>query len=284
MNMKDLLAVAQKNNFAVPAFNISDYNMFKGIMEACEEKNAPVIIAIHPDELSHIGTEMVAGIIERIHHSHIPAVIHLDHGATYAQAVTAIRAGFTSVMIDASLVSYEKNVAICQKVCELAHSVNVSVEGELGTIGVTDSVETTSPDKILYTDPDQARDFVERTGIDCLAIAIGTSHGIYPKGKKPELRIDVLDSIKKVVSIPLVLHGGSSNKDSEITKAVEHGVNKINISSDTKAAYFQEMREVLKDPMIREPNAIQPRCLAAMKEVAFHKIELFQADGKASLY
>ena len=113
---------------------------------------------------------------------------------------------------------------------------------------------------------------------------IGTSHGIYPKGKKPELRIDVLDSIKKVVSIPLVLHGGSSNKDSEITKAVEHGVNKINISSDTKAAYFQEMREVLKDPMIREPNAIQPRCLAAMKEVAFHKIELFQADGKASLY
>jgi len=182
------------------------------------------------------------------------------------------------------VVSYEKNVAICQKVCELAHSVNVSVEGELGTIGVTDSVETTSPDKILYTDPDQARDFVERTGIDCLAIAIGTSHGIYPKGKKPELRIDVLDSIKKVVSIPLVLHGGSSNKDSEITKAVEHGVNKINISSDTKAAYFQEMREVLKDPMIREPNAIQPRCLAAMKEVAFHQIELFQADGKASLY
>jgi len=284
MNMKDLLAVANEHNFAVPAFNISDYNMFNGIMDASEEKNAPVIIAIHPDELSHITTEMVKGIIERIHNSSIPAVVHLDHGGTFEQVITAIRAGFTSVMIDASGESYENNVATCRKVCEAAHAVNVSVEGELGTIGNTDSVETTAPDEILYTDPAQAKDFIEKTGIDCLAIAIGTCHGIYPKDKKPELRIDILDQIKKIVDAPLVLHGGSSNKDSEIAKSVEHGVNKINISSDTKVVYYQKMREILQDASLREPNMIQPACVEAMKEVAFDKIELFRATGKASLY
>ena len=284
MNMKELLAVANENHFAVPAFNISDYNMFNGIMEASEEKDAPVIIAIHPDELSHISTEMVKGIVERIHNSSIPAVIHLDPGGTFDQVITAIRAGFTSVMIDASSQPYEGNVATCQKVCEAAHAVNVSVEGELGTIGNTDSVETTAPDEILYTDPMQAKDFIEKTGIDCLAIAIGTCHGIYPKDMKPELRIDILDEIKKVVDVPLVLHGGSSNKDSEIAKSVEHGVNKINISSDIKAAYYEKMREVLQDASLREPNQIQPICVEAMKKVAFDKIDLFQAAGKASLY
>ncbi len=283
MNMKELLAVANENNFAVPAFNISDYNMFNGIMEASEEKNSPVIIAIHPDELSHVTDDMVQAVRARIQRSPIPAVIHLDHGASFAQVIEAIQAGFTSVMIDASTQPYEDNVATCQKVCEAAHAVNVSVEGELGTIGNIDSTETGAND-ILYTDPQQAKDFVEKTGIDCLAIAIGTSHGIYPKDKKPELRIDVLDEIKKVVSIPLVLHGGSSNKDSEIAKSVEHGVNKINISSDIKVAYFNKMREVLKDESLREPNQIQPQCLPAMKEVAYQKIELFQADGKADLY
>ncbi|MBQ9015215.1 MAG: ketose-bisphosphate aldolase [Firmicutes bacterium] len=283
MNMKELLAVANENNFAVPAFNISDYNMFNGIMEASEEKNAPVIIAIHPDELSHIKPEMVQGIIARINRSPIPAVIHLDHGGSFDQVIAAIQAGFTSVMIDASTAPYEENVATCQKVCEAAHAVNVSVEGELGTIGNIDSTETIGSD-ILYTDPQQAKDFIDRTGIDCLAIAIGTSHGIYPKDMKPELRIDVLDEIKKVVTAPLVLHGGSSNKDSEIAKSVEHGVNKINISSDIKAAYYKKMREVLADEGLREPNQIQPPCLEAMKEVAYQKIELFQADGKAALY
>ena len=284
MNMKDLLAAANEHNFAVPAFNISDYNMFNGIMDASEEKNAPVIIAIHPDELSHITTEMVKGIIERIHNSSTPAAIHLDHGGTFEQVISAIHAGFTSVMIDASSEPYETNVAICRKVCEAAHAVNVSVEGELGTIGNTDSVETTAPDEILYTDPAQAKDFIEKTGVDCLAIAIGTCHGIYPKDKRPELRIDILDEIKKIVDAPLVLHGGSSNKDSEIAKSVEHGVNKINISSDTKVVYYQKMREVLQDASLREPNMIQPACVESMKEVAFHKIELFQATGKASLY
>ena len=283
MNMKDLLAVANENNFAVPAFNISDYNMFNGIIEAAEEKEAPVIIAIHPDELSHTTTEMVKGIIDRINKSSVPAVIHLDHGASYAQVITAIQAGFTSVMIDGSSLPFEENIALCQKVVEAAHAVNVSVEGELGTIGSTDA-ELEGGNVIIYTEPEDSVKFVEATGVDTLAIAIGTSHGLYPKGMKPELKLDLLKEIKGKVSIPLVLHGGSGNPDKEIGESVTLGVNKINISSDIKAAYYEKMREVLKDESLREPNQIQPPCVEAMKEVAFHKIQLFQADGKAKLY
>lgn len=284
MNMKDLLAVANEHNFAVPAFNISDYNMFNGIMEACEEKQAPVIIAIHPDELSHIGTDMVQAIISKANKTKLPVVIHLDHGASYEQVITAIQAGFTSVMIDGSSLPFEENIAVCKKVCEAAHAVNVSVEGELGTIGTTDKEAEAGSAQIIYTNPDDAVKFVEATGVDTLAIAIGTCHGLYPKGMKPELKLDLLKEIKSKVSIPLVLHGGSNNPDKEIGESVTLGVNKINISSDIKAAYYNKMREVLKDEGLREPNTIQPACVAAMKEVAYHKIELFQTDGKAKLY
>ena len=284
MNMKDLLAVANEHKFAVPAFNISDYSMMNGIFEASEEKQAPVIIAIHPDELKHTGTEIVKAIIEKAHKATVPVCIHLDHGATFEQVMLAIQSGFTSVMIDGSSLSFEDNIAVCKKVAEAAHAVNVSVEGELGTIGSTDAQAEAGANTIIYTDPDAAVKFVEATGVDTLASAIGTSHGIYPKGMKPELKLDLLKVIKSRVSIPLVLHGGSNNPDAEIGQSVTLGVNKINISSDIKVAYYEKMREVLKDESLREPNVIQPACIAAMKETAYHKIELFQADGKAALY
>ena len=284
MNMKDLLAGANEHKFAVPAFNISDYSMMNGIFEASEEKQAPVIIAIHPDELKHTGTEIVKAIIEKAHKATVPVCIHLDHGATFEQVMLAIQSGFTSVMIDGSSLSFEDNIAVCKKVAEAAHAVNVSVEGELGTIGSTDAQAEAGANTIIYTDPDAAVKFVEATGVDTLAIAIGTSHGIYPKGMKPELKLDLLKVIKSKVSIPLVLHGGSNNPDAEIGQSVTLGVNKINISSDIKVAYYEKMREVLKDESLREPYVIQPACIAAMKETAYHKIELFQADGKAALY
>ncbi len=282
--MKDMLSVAQENNFAVPAFNISDYAMMNGIFEACEEKRAPVIIAIHPDELSHIGIEMVTAVIKKAHKATVPVCIHLDHGASFQQVVMAIQNGFTSVMIDGSSLPFEENIALCKKVVETAHAVDVSVEGELGTIGSTDSEAEAGAEAIIYTNPGDAAKFVEATGVDTLAIAIGTSHGIYPKGRIPELKLDLLKQIKARVQMPLVLHGGSNNSDKEIGEAVTLGVNKINISSDIKVAYHNKMREVLADTELREPNSIQPACIAAMKETAYHKIELFQAQGKASLY
>lgn len=284
MNMKDLLAVANENYFAVPAFNVSSNMLLRGVIEASEEKQSPVIIAIHPDELSFVCPSFVKSVIEEANRAAVPVCIHLDHGSTINQVMEAIQCGFTSVMIDASTCSLEDNIAICKKVVELSHAVNVSVEGELGTIGKTGPEAEAGTDVIIYVNPADTVTFIEATGVDALAIAIGTSHGIYPKNMKPELKLDLLKEIKSKVNIPLVLHGGSANADAEIAESVKLGINKINISSDIKDAFYKKCREVLTDPVIREPNSIYPPCIDAMKEVAYHKIELFNAHGKASLY
>ena len=281
---KAILDIAHEKNFAVPAFNISDYAMFNGIVDISEEKNAPLFIGIHPDEVRHIGVDSIAAMTQRAHRSSVPIAIHWDHGATYEEMLTAIKVGFTSVMIDASLQSFEDNVAISKRVAEAAHAVDVSVEAELGTIGKTDDEAEAGTDSIIYTDPDDAVRFVEQTGVDSLAVAIGTCHGLYPDWMKPEIKLDLLEQIEAAVSVPLVLHGGSGNPDEEIAKSVAHGIAKINISSDIKVAYHDKMREVLADTRLREPNSIQPPCIDAMKVVAQHKIELFNATGKAALY
>jgi fructose-bisphosphate aldolase class II len=282
---KAILDVANEHSFAVPAFNISDWAMFKGIVEISEEKDAPLIVGIHPDEVRHIGREMITGMIERSHTSSVPIAIHWDHGATYEQILQAIQYGFTSVMIDGSLKPFEENVAISKKVTDSAHALGLSVEAELGTIGANDSYAEAGAAGIIYTDPDDAVTFVERTGVDSLAVAIGTYHGFYPADLKPELKLDLLKEIKSRVQIPLVLHGGSNNPDDEIAEASRTGINKINISTDIKVAYHNKMREVLgNDPKVREPNAIQPACIEAMNVVAAQKIDLFGAAGKGSLY
>lgn len=282
---KSILDVANANNFAIPAFNISDWAMFNGVMDISEEKNAPVIIAIHPDEVSHITTDLIAAMHSRAHRSSVPVAIHWDHGGSYEQMITAIKAGFTSVMIDASLLPFDENVALTRKVVEAAHAVGIQVEGELGTIGANDSYGESGAAEIIYTNAADAVRFVEETGVDSLAIAIGTSHGLYPAEKNPELRHDLLEEIKTAVGIPLVLHGGSANPDSELRRAVELGINKINISSDIKVSYHNRMREILgTDERLREPNAIQPEPIIALKATAAEKIELFGADGKAGLY
>lgn len=284
INGKDLLAVANHHNFAVPAFNVSDYAMGNGLFEICEEKAAPWILAIHPDEVAHIGQDVIVALRERAHRSSVPVAIHWDHGGTYEQILTAIRIGFTSVMIDGSMLPFEENVAITRRVVDAAHAVGLSVEGELGTIGKTDDQAEAGTDDIIYTDPAQAAEFVDRTGVDSLAVAIGTRHGIYPSTLQPELKLDLLTEIKRRVDLPIVLHGGSNNPDSEIAQSVKLGVNKINISSDIKVAYFDAMREVLADRDLREPNLIEPPATEAMKRVAAQKIDLFDAAGKAHLY
>jgi fructose-bisphosphate aldolase class II len=281
---KVILDVANEHSFAVPAFNISDYAMFLGIIDISEEKNAPVILGIHPDEVQHVGVEMITAVTQRAHRSSVPIAIHWDHGASYEQILTAIRSGFTSVMIDGSMLPFEENIAISRKVVHAAHAVGLSVEGELGTIGQTDSQAESGSDTIIYTNPDDALTFVESTAVDSLAVAIGTYHGIYPTTMKPELKLDLLKLIKDKVDIPLVLHGGSNNPDDEIAEAVKLGINKINISSDIKVAYHKKMREVLADESLREPLIIQPPCIEAMKVVAGQKIDLFDTAGKASLY
>lgn len=285
MNMKELLKVAQKNQFAVPAFNIGSGQILAAVVQSAEKMQCPVILAIHPDELSFLGDSFIESCIAEANATKVPMVIHLDHGGSFEQVMRAIQCGFTSVMIDGSHLSYEDNIEITKKVVGAAHPIHVSVEAELGTIGTTGTSAEGGASEIIYTDPKLAKDFVAKTGIDTLAVAIGTAHGIYPKGMKPKLKLDLLKEIRDVVMVPLVLHGGSSNADEEIAESVKIGISKINISSDVKAAYYKKVREVLNDNEgWYEPNAIYPPCIAAAREVIEFKMNLFNAVNKVKLY
>ena len=288
MNMKELLSVANEHNFAVPAFNIGSGQILNAVIDCCEKKQAPVILAIHPDELEFQGDSFVEMCKDRANKTKVPVAIHLDHGATMEQVLRAIRCGFTSVMIDASSESFEDNINITKEVIKVAHPLGVSVEAELGTIG--DIKEDTGnreigSKEIIYTKPEDAVKFVEETGCDTLAIAIGTAHGLYPKDFEPHLNQDLLTEIKEKVSIPLVLHGGSANPDSEIAEAVKRGINKINISSDIKDAFYQQTRKTLaNDPVVREPFVLYKESIEAMDKVIYQKIELFNDDDKMKYY
>lgn len=286
MNMKTLLDVANKHAFAVPGFNIGTGQILKAVMECCEEKQAPVILAVHPLELEFQGDNFMESVKAIANASPVPCAIHLDHGSQMSQIMRAIRTGFTSVMIDASHESFEDNVAITKQVVALCHPLSISVEAELGTIGTTDGDTEGGTADIIYTKPEDARRFVEATGCDCLAIAIGTAHGLYPAGFKPALRQDLLSEIKALLpNTPLVLHGGSGNPDSEIAESVKRGVNKINISSDTKDPFYQQLRKTLAaKPKIREPFELYVEAIDAMKAVINQKIDLFCDDDKMKHY
>lgn len=285
LTMKELLKIAQKNQFAVPAFNIGSGQILKAVVQSAEKMQSPVILAIHPDELSFLGDSFIESCRAEANATKVPMVIHLDHGGSFEQVMRAIKCGFTSVMIDGSHLPYEDNIAITQKVVNAAHSIDISVEAELGTIGNTGTSAEAGAKEIIYTDSELAKDFVEKTGIDTLAVAIGTAHGIYPKGMKPKLKLDLLKEIRDVIKVPLVLHGGSSNADEEIAESVKIGISKINISSDVKAAYYKKVREVLKDNEgWYEPNSIYPPCIVAAREVIECKMTLFNAVNKVILY
>ena len=285
MNMKDLLEVAQKNHFAVPAFNIGSDQLLKAVMKTVKELKSPVILEMSPDEFNFVGYAQIQAMIYEAAQTDVPVCIHLDHVDTYETVVRAIQAGMTSVMIDASKLPYEENVAITKKVVETAHIAGVSVESELGTIGTTGNSIEGGTEGVIYTVPEEAKQFIEDTGIDTFAVAIGTAHGIYPKDMKPKLRIDILQDITKQVSVPLVLHGGSSNKDEEISEAVKNGICKVNISSDIKVAFYEQARKTLNEnPGYREPLEIYPDAMEACSKVCAEKIKLFNSQDKVKCY
>ncbi|MDU7916554.1 MAG: class II fructose-bisphosphate aldolase, partial [Klebsiella grimontii] len=203
VSMHELLKPTREHGFAIGAFNVADSCFIRAVVEEAEATNTPAIISIHPSEHDFVG----------------------DAFFSYVRDITQ-----RSVMIDGSLLPYEENVALTREVVRLAHAVGVSVEGELGTIGQTGTSVEGGVSEVTYTDPAQAEDFVARTGVDTLAVAIGTAHGIYPKGMQPKLQMHILRDIAGRLSIPLVLHGGSANPDAEIAESVTLGVGKINIS------------------------------------------------------
>lgn len=282
--MKELLKVAKDNQFAVPAFNICSYDMLKAIMEEVERLNAPVILEIHPDEIAYLNDEFVAAVRAYAHKSKVPVVIHLDHGGKVSDVLRAIRNGYTSVMIDASLQSFDDNIKITKEVVALAHEVDVSVEAEIGTIGNNGSAEGGAAN-IIYTDPEQAKQFVAETNIDTLAIAIGTAHGLYPKDKTPKLNIELLKELNETIDLPFVLHGGSGNPDKEVSEAVKYGVAKVNISSDLKSVFFDALREILNEnPEMYEPNMIYPYANQKVQEVVKHIMTILNTIDQAKCY
>lgn len=283
ITMKELLKVASDHKFTIGAFNVTEVSNFKCVFETAEELQAPTIIAVAANELDFCEKEYYQYIREKCMNSQVPYCLHLDHGRSLKDCLRAIQAGFTSVMFDGSHLPYDENVRQTKEVVNLAHLVNVSVEGELGTIGNTGNSDE-GGSEIVYTQPEEVVDYVAKTGVDTLAIAIGTSHGLYPEGFKPQLQLDLLKQIKAVSDIPLVLHGGSGQDDDQVRQASYIGIQKINVASEYKAAYSYELNRIINETRDFKFAITMPKAMEAAKAVIRHKMDVFGCIDKAYLY
>ncbi len=279
---KKMLLDAQKNGYAVGAFNVENMEMVMAVVSAAEETKSPVIMQTTPSTVKYADFDyFYANVKVAAQKANVPVAIHLDHGNSFELAMKAYRNGYTSIMIDGSHGSFEENIALTKSVVDVCKFGKVPVEAELGKVGGKE--DDLDGGDGGYTDPSQAKEFIERTGADSLAISIGTAHGVY-KGE-PKLDLNRLSQIREVVDIPLVLHGGSSNPDEEIAQAVKLGVCKINISSDVKSAYYKKCRELLEqNPSLYEPDTIYPPCIKSAREVIEFKMNLFNAIDKLKCF
>ncbi|MTI58175.1 class II fructose-1,6-bisphosphate aldolase [Geosporobacter ferrireducens] len=278
---KQILQHAHENGYAVGAFNVNNMEQVQAIIEAAEAMESPVIIQASQGGLKYAGVEYIAEMAKvAAQKASVPVAIHLDHGTDFKQIMLCIRNGFTSVMVDASKHSLEKNIEITKYIVETAHAVGVSVEAELGKIGGTEDDITVDEKDATYTDPDEAERFVKETGVDCLAIAVGTAHGPY-KGE-PKLDFDRIKVIKEKLNIPLVLHGSSGVPEASIKKAIGLGINKINIDTDIRMAFHKAVKEFIhNNPDEYDPRMILGPSKQAMKQVIAEKMQMFDSVGRA---
>ncbi len=305
---KKMFEDAYKGGYAVGAFNVNNMEIIQGIVQAGTKLNAPMILQVSKGARAYANHTYLVKLVEAaVETSGLPIVLHLDHGPDFETCKACIDGGFTSVMIDGSHLPYEENVALTKKVVDYAHDHGVVVEGELGRLaGIEDDVKVSDEDS-SYTKPEEVCDFVGRTGVDSLAIAIGTSHGAYKfkPGQDPKLRIDILEEVeKKLPGFPIVLHGASSvipefveeiNKyggkmdnaigipESELRKAAEHAVCKINIDSDLRLAMTAAIRKYMaENPSHFDPRQYLAPARAAIEGMVEHKIlEVLGCAGKA---
>lgn len=278
---KLLLEKAMAEGYAVGAFNTNNLEITKAIVAAARELDSPLILATSEGAINYAGINNLRAIAEiAAEESGLPFSLHLDHGTSLEIVMRCIRHGWSSVMYDGSKLPFEENVANTRQVVELAHLVGVSVEGELGRlVGVEDNISVTEREAAM-TDPDQAQEFVKRTGVDALAVAIGNAHGFY-KGE-PQLDFVRLEQIRARVEVPLVLHGASGIPDEGIRRAVKIGVDKINIDTEIRAAFQKAVASFLaENPQVIDPRKILGPAIKAMSEVVKSKIELFGSVGKA---
>ncbi len=300
---KELLLAAKRGAYAVGAFNIQNLESLLAVVEAAVEEKSPVIVAVTPSAIKYGGLKYLTALVKAAaENAPVPMSLHLDHGEDVETVRKCLEAGFTSVMIDGSHLPFEENVALTRRVVELAHPMGVSVEGELGRLtGVEE--KTVEEREAVLTDPDEAKEFVKRTGVDALAVSIGTSHGAYKFKGEPKLDFERLRLIREKVDVPLVLHGASSVPqwiiekatkygaeltgakgipEDHVKRAISLGITKINIDTDLRLAFTATVREVLANqPKEFDPRKILGPAKEAMKEVVKAKMRLFGSSGKA---
>lgn len=285
LNLREILEPAVKDNFAVGGFNVTESTMFKAIVEEAQYREAPAIIQVSPNEFQFSERELYLYFSVRLQRSRNPFVLHYDHSKSYEGCIRAIQAGFTSVMFDGSQMEYDQNVECTRRVVEAAHGAGVSVEVEIGTIGETEDYLNGTVRDMVYTSPELARRFVEDTGVDALAVSIGTVHGILPKGYVPKLQLGLLKELAAAVPVPLVLHGGSGTPHDEVAAACRTGIHKVNISSEFKHAYYQSVREfVTNHPTLVSPTRVLKDAVQEVRNVAGTKMQVLGSTGKSHCY
>ena len=287
VSMKEMLEDARKNRYALPAFDVSNYDMMKAVLEACEEERSPALLMALGVDLEGRDMNLLVSMIRSASdYFNIPICLHLDHATNFDFIKRAIDAGFSSVMYDGSVLDFENNAKNTAQIVQYAHAHGITVEAELGHVGnasvgsISETGTDTDPGESL-TVPEEVAKFVEITDVDALAVAIGTAHGVYQK--TPELRIDRLDEITAVCNRPLVLHGGSGTPDDQMQNAIRHGITKINIYSDVVGAMNQGLKEKLNT--LENPSAWPYLVFADarqnMKEVVKAKLRTFGSAGRA---
>ena len=303
---KEMFEKSMKEHFAIGAFNVNNMEIIQGIVIAANEEKSPVILQVSSSARKYAGHRYLMKMVEAaVEETDIPIALHLDHGPDFETCKSCIDGGFTSVMIDGSKYSFEENIALTKQVVDYAHERGVVVEAELGKLaGIEDEVNVAASDAI-YTGPDQAEEFVKRTGCDSLAIAIGTSHGAYKFKGEAKLRFDILQKVKeKLPNTPIVLHGASTvipelvemcNKfggdipgakgvpDEMLKQAGQNGVSKINVDTDLRLAMTAQIRRVFAEkPSEFDPRKYLAPARDAIKETVQHKIhDVFCSSGKA---
>ena len=281
VTLKSVLADAQQGGYGVGAFNFNGIEDARGILDAATEKRSPVILMTSVSAVAYMGgPRAVVGLIRGLSdHLEIPVVLHLDHAEDPRFIALCVDSGYTSVMIDASKLSYEENIAVTREVVSYARRLGVSVEAELGRLGGREEQVNVSAREAAMTDPADVPDFVARTGIDALAVAIGTAHGFYKE--EPKLDFDRLTRIRSLTDVPLVLHGGTGVPEPDFIRSIQCGMAKINVGTELKYCCSQTVRENVAG----KPTEIDIRKLVGdartnCRDIVLHKIDLFGSGGK----
>ena len=278
VNLKEILKIAEEEKTAIGMFNATGFDSLQAVVAAAEELNRPVIIAhaeVHNvyNDISMVGPAMVAVA----NNAKVPVCVHLDHGTSLDMVYKALRLGFTSVMMDASAMPYEENLRLTKMITEAAHAMNVSVEAELGRLvtGEAGSGETHADMKAedFYTDPQEAKEFCEATGIDALAIAFGTAHGFYTA--QPKLDFDVVKNVAKATGLPLVMHGGSGVSEEGFKKSIANGIRKINYYSYMSKAGYNAAKALIEKSTTSYLHDVEYAAMQAMKEDVKKAIKVF---------